>query len=68
MSYPIVLAIDSESCSAALAALEIASEQLGPGKTYDRMTAALQDFQRAIATFHLIDSQITIPALLRRQV
>ena len=33
-----------------------------------RMAVALQDFQRAIATFHLIDSQITIPALLRRQV
>jgi hypothetical protein len=67
MSYPVVLAIDSESCSAAIVALETLTQGLTEGKTRQRLEAAIQDFNRAIAQFHMIDEQIKIPALLKRQ-
>lgn len=62
---PIVICIDFESYIAAVASMETLAINL-PDMT-DQLSVAIADFKRAHASYAMIDSQLHMPAFLRRQ-
>lgn len=62
----VVLAIDFESYLSAIVAIGMVADMVkGPEAT--RMREAAADFRRAHATYALLESQVHVPALLKRQ-
>jgi hypothetical protein len=67
MSPPVVLCIDFESYLTALAALGVLAKTVAGTDEAKRLADAATDFRRAHATYALLDSQVHVPALLKRQ-
>ena len=68
MSAPVVLCIDFDSYISAIAAMEHIAEGLEACAQRTKLETAVQDFRRAHAYSVAVESHITTPALLRRQV
>jgi hypothetical protein len=62
---PVVLCLDFDSYICALGAMETIA--LNCPTLTDRMYVAAADFRRAHASYAMIDSQLQMPAFLRRQ-
>lgn len=64
----VVLCLDFESYLTAIASMRVMEKDIGHGLEAEKVTEAISDFHRAHATFALLESQVHVPAFLRRQI
>lgn len=65
---PVVLCLDFTSYLTAIAAMRVMERDIEHGIEAQKLTEAIADFHRAHATFALLESQVQVPAFLKRQI
>jgi hypothetical protein len=65
---PVILALDLETYTSALVALEQMAAFLGECAIAEKMLGAAKDLRKAHALYLAYDARIATPALLRRQI
>lgn len=67
LSPTILLAVDLASYACAVVSMEMLARELSPGPAA-RIGAAVKDFKSAHAKYAMHQSQLSIPAFLRKQI